>query len=118
MAGIHLYDYQLDAVRRMKNGCILRGGVGSGKSLTALSYYYLRQGGEEESLLGGTYFPMDIYSLVVPIGLCLRMLYAEGIRAIVETVRNSKGKIEFHIKANTDEALLRDLIERYNILIS
>ena len=42
----------------------------------------------------------------------------EGIRAIVETVRNSKGKIEFHIKANTDEALLRDLIERYNILIS
>ena len=58
MAGIHLYDYQLDAVRRMKNGCILRGGVGSGKSLTALSYYYLRQGGEEESLLGGTYFPM------------------------------------------------------------
>lgn len=66
MAGIHLYDYQLDAVRRMKNGCILRGGVGSGKSLTALSYYYLRQGGEEESLLGGTYFlmgdpPKDLY---------------------------------------------------------
>lgn len=58
MAGIHLYEYQLDAVRRMKNGCILRGGVGSGKSLTALSYYYLRQDGEEESLLGGTYFPM------------------------------------------------------------
>lgn len=41
------------------------------------------------------------------LGLCLRMLYAEGIRAIVETVRNSKGKIEFHIKANTDEALLK-----------
>lgn len=51
------------------------------------------------------------------LGLCLRLLSAEGIRAIVETVRNSKGKIEFHIKANTDEALLRDLIERYNILI-
>ena len=48
------------------------------------------------------------------LGLCLRMLYAEGVQAIVETVRNSKGKI----KANTDEALLRDLIERYNILIS
>ena len=55
MAGIHLYDYQLDAVRRMKNGCILRGGVGSGKSLTALSYYYLRQDGEEESLLNSVY---------------------------------------------------------------
>lgn len=46
MAGIQLYDYQLDAVKRMKNGCILCGGVGSGKSRTALAYYYLCEGGE------------------------------------------------------------------------
>lgn len=45
MAGIELRDYQLDAVRRMKNGCILCGGVGSGKSRTALAYYYIREGG-------------------------------------------------------------------------
>lgn len=45
MAGIKLYDYQLDAVKNMKNGCILCGGVGSGKSRTALAYYYVKEDG-------------------------------------------------------------------------
>lgn len=45
MAGIKLYDYQMDAVQKMKNGCILCGGVGSGKSRTSLAYYYQLQGG-------------------------------------------------------------------------
>lgn len=40
-----LYDYQLEAVKNMKNGCILNGGVGSGKSRTALFYYFKEQGG-------------------------------------------------------------------------
>ncbi len=56
---IKLFDYQLKAVQQMKNGCILCGGVGSGKSLTALSYYYLQNGGELSSLIGGDYIPMD-----------------------------------------------------------
>lgn len=46
MAGISLRDYQLEAVDNMKNGCILCGGVGSGKSRTSLAYYYKEQGGE------------------------------------------------------------------------
>lgn len=55
MAGVQLYDYQVDAVKRMKNGCILCGDVGSGKSRTALAYYYLQEGGE---LNTEEYFPM------------------------------------------------------------
>ena len=40
-----LRDYQMDAVKKMKNGCILNGGVGSGKSRTGLYYYFKEQGG-------------------------------------------------------------------------
>ena len=53
---INLRDYQVDAIKRMKNGCILCGGVGSGKSRTALAYYYLQNGGE---LNDDEYIPMD-----------------------------------------------------------
>lgn len=62
MAGIKLYDYQLDAVNQMKNGCILCGDVGSGKSRTSLAYYYKEQGG----ILGTNSYvemknPKDLY---------------------------------------------------------
>ena len=40
-----LYPYQMDAVNKMSNGCILNGGVGSGKSRTGLYYYFKEQGG-------------------------------------------------------------------------
>ena len=62
---IKLYDYQLDAIKRLRTGCILNGGVGSGKSLTSLGYYYLQNGGEISALQGGEYIPMknpkDLY---------------------------------------------------------
>ena len=55
MAGIGLYDYQLEAIENMKNGCVLCGGVGSGKSRTSLAYYYKCNGGE---LNTNEYIPM------------------------------------------------------------
>lgn len=65
MMSLKLFDYQLDAIRQTKNGCILCGGVGSGKSLTSLGYYYLQQGGSVSFLQGGDHIPMknprDLY---------------------------------------------------------
>lgn len=52
------------------------------------------------------------------LGVCLRMLYAEKIQGHVETVMNSKGKIEFHISIRVDEQIFERLRERYEILIS
>lgn len=62
MPKIELADYQLDAVNRLRNGSILCGGVGSGKSRTSLAYYYKEQGGK----LGTQFYvamqnPKDLY---------------------------------------------------------
>ncbi len=46
MAGVQLRDYQYDALMKMRNGCILNGGVGTGKSRTSLAYFYILNGGE------------------------------------------------------------------------
>lgn len=62
---IKLYDHQTKALSKMKNGCILMGGVGSGKSITSIGYYYLKNGGDLRSLTGGSYKkmkkPKDLY---------------------------------------------------------
>lgn len=50
-----LRDYQMDAVNKMSNGCILNGGTGSGKSRTGLYYYFKEQGGS----IDPDYIPMD-----------------------------------------------------------
>lgn len=60
-----LFEHQLKALDNIHNGCILYGGVGSGKSLTALSYYYMQNGGNKSFLTGHRYSkmknPKDLY---------------------------------------------------------
>ncbi|MCC8049736.1 MAG: hypothetical protein LIP10_03625 [Clostridiales bacterium] len=51
-APLELDEKQVEAVNRMKNGCILNGGVGSGKSRTALLYYFFRNGGGFGEMFG------------------------------------------------------------------
>lgn len=52
------------------------------------------------------------------LGICLRMLYAEGLEVTVKTVRNSKSKIEFHVFINAEREDFARLQERYEILTS
>ena len=56
-----LRDYQMDAVRRMQNGCILNGGVGSGKSRTGLYYYFQLFGGSMDPKYTPMKKPKDLY---------------------------------------------------------
>lgn len=58
---MNLSDYQLDAVQRMHNGCILCGGVGSGKSMTALAYYHKENGGGINPITPMSPNPKNLY---------------------------------------------------------
>ena len=56
-----LYDYQIDAINKLQTGCILCGGVGSGKSRTSLAYYFVQQGGSLDPYKPMKHKPKDLY---------------------------------------------------------
>lgn len=56
-----LRPYQDEAYKKMKNGCILNGGTGSGKSRTALYYYFNLCGGRIDAHIHRMTHPIDLY---------------------------------------------------------
>lgn len=58
---IQLYDHQKEALQHMHNGCILCGGVGSGKSRASLAYYIQTQCGKLDPYILAKSHPKDLY---------------------------------------------------------
>ena len=56
-----LNEAQLEAVKKMSNGCILNGGVGSGKSRTSIYYYFKECGGDIIGCNKKMTNPRDLY---------------------------------------------------------
>ena len=58
---VQLDENQIEVLHRMKNGCILKGKVGTGKSRTALAWYYIQCGGKFFPQLRPMIKPLDLY---------------------------------------------------------
>ena len=53
------------------------------------------------------------------LGMCLRMLYADGFNEIeVKPVLNERKKMEFHILLDVDDARFNELKERFDTFIN
>lgn len=58
---VQLHPHQVEAVSKMRNGCILYGGVGVGKTITSLAYYFERVCGGRVNKWGSMTTPKDVY---------------------------------------------------------
>lgn len=60
---MELRNYQTEVLDKLRSGSVLVGGVGSGKSITSLAYYYICNGGKikHQRLFGKMKSPKDLY---------------------------------------------------------
>jgi hypothetical protein len=58
---VKLHPHQLEAVEKLHNGCILYGGVGVGKTITSLGYYFTKVCGGQINKWGSMQTPKDVY---------------------------------------------------------
>ena len=106
---ISLYDHQIEALSKMKNGCVLAGDTGSGKSRTAIAYYYICVCGGGIKINGRGSFrkmkdPRDLYIITTakkrdsyewedelqPFLLCAGENKEFGINIVVDSWNNIK----------------------------
>lgn len=92
--------YQLEAVNKLKNGNILKGGTGSGKSFTSLYYYYVKVcGGEFEPNLKPMTNKRPLYIITTPkkrddhewdVDMAPFLMENDGVNVIVDSWNNIK----------------------------
>ena len=58
---VELHPHQVEGVAKMRNGCILYGDVGVGKTITSLAYYFTKVCGGEINKWGSMQTPKDVY---------------------------------------------------------
>ena len=60
---VNLYPHQRFAIERLRSGSILCGGVGTGKSIASLAYYFVKECGgqiDKDGSLSGMKTPKDL----------------------------------------------------------
>lgn len=91
MHEVNLYPNQEDALSRMHNACVLRGDVGTGKSITGLAYVYIKE-------LGGSIKPFKEPTIS-------KDLYIITTAQKRDSLEWDKELLRFGLSTNKDESI-------------